>query len=165
MRRFLGLLAVAALAVSPLFALDEDQGSEGGGDIVHFASNVYVPAGQDARDVVCFLCSVEVEGTVHRDIVVFLGSVRIHGKAEHDVVVFAGSVSVHDNSSIGHDLVIMGGQRHLDSTAVIGHDSVIFPPVLIAVPLLIAAGIILLLVRFVRWLSYRNRPMYRQPYP
>jgi acetyltransferase-like isoleucine patch superfamily enzyme len=163
MRRFLVLLTFLGLIATPLYALDED--GDRGEDIVHFGSNVTVRSGETANDIVCFLCSVEVEGTVHRDIVVFLGSVRVNGAAEHDVVVFAGNVSVGDNASIGHDVVIMGGNRHLASTGIIGHDSVIFPPIVIALPFLIIFGIILAIVRLIRWLVLSNRPVYHPPYP
>lgn len=167
MRRLFLSLTFAVVACLPLSALAQDDevhaGTEGQ-DMVHFGDRIVVPRGQEARDVVCIFCSVEVDGTVDRDIVAILGSVQVRGTAAHDVVAIAGNVSVADNASIGHDVVVVGGSRHLASTAVIGHESVIIPPIVIALPFLVMVGIILIVVRFFRWLMYRNRPVYGLPY-
>ena len=164
MRRLIVLLTFMGLMAAPLLALDEEGDHGGHGqDIVHFGSNVTVASGEEANDIVCFLCSVQVDGTVHHDIVVFLGSVRVNGNAEHDIVDFAGNVSIGEGATVGHDLVVMGGSRHLARTGFIGHESVIFPPIMIALPFVILFGIILGIVRLIRWLVASNRPVYYPP--
>ncbi len=166
-RRLVLFVTLAAAAGLPLAAGAQDDDVHAATDrqdVVHFASRVVIGPGQEARDVVCILCSVEVDGTVDRDIVAILGSVQVRGTAAHDVVAIAGNVSVAENASIGHDLVVIGGSRRLASTAVIGHESVIIMPIVILLPFLVVALIIWMIVRFFRWLFYRNRPMYGLPY-
>ncbi len=115
--------------------------------------------------MVCILCSVEVDGTVDRDIVAILGSVHVRGTAAHDVVAIAGNVSVADNASIGHDLSSSSAvhatwpQRRSSVTRASSSC-----PSSILLPFLVVALIIWMIVRFFRWLFYRNRPMYGLPY-
>jgi hypothetical protein len=174
MSRFLVLAAALIFGMLPAYAQH--------GDAVHFFSNIEVAEDQEVHDVVCFFCSVNVDGTVTGDIVTFFGSSRIAGKAQKDVVsflgstdvegsigkdlvVFAGSVRLLPNSSVGHDMVLFVGSLSQDRTATIGHDSVHFPGIILLpvfMPfLLIALGIYLL----IRWLNHRNDVVYPYPQP
>jgi acetyltransferase-like isoleucine patch superfamily enzyme len=145
--------------LTPLAARAED------GDIVHFGQNVVVHEGEEARDVVCFLCSIEVDGTVHRDMVAFLGNIRVRGHAEHDAVAFLGNVTLGDNASIEHDVVVFAGSLHLGSGATIGNDRVVFPVFVFVLPLLFLIGIAGLIIWAIRALVTRNRPVYPMPPP
>jgi len=151
--------ALFCMLLTPVAARAED------GDIVHFSQNIVVHEGEEARDVVCFLCSIEVDGTVHRDMVAFLGNIHVRGHAEHDAVAFLGNVTLGDNASIDHDVVVFAGSLHLGSGATVGNDRVVFPLFLFVLPLLLFAGIVALIIWALRALLSRNRPVYPMPPP
>jgi len=94
-------------------------------DVVQFGNTIDVAPNQTIHDAICFLCSVNVKGTVNGDIVAFFGSVRIDGHANHDVVDFFGDVKVADDSSIGHDLVNFFGGVQLGENVTVGEDAVV----------------------------------------
>ncbi len=147
-------------------------------DSVQFANKIEV--GRDAifHDVVCFFCSVNVEGTVNGDVLVFFGNVRIDGHANHDVVDFFGTVQAADDANVGQnllsflgsvrlgervtvgkDLVVMFGSLHEASSATHGGDRLVFPGWIFWGPLLV----IVLGVSFVvsEFRSQRRRRMLR----
>jgi hypothetical protein len=136
-----------------------------GRDIVEFGNDIVVHEGEEAHDTVCFLCSIEVDGTVHGDMVAFLGNIHVRGHAERDAVVFLGNITLSENSSIDRDVVVFAGSLHNAPGSTIGNDRVIFPVFLLFLPLLIFAGIIFLLVWAIRALVYRDRPVYPMPPP
>src|SRR5271165_1762033 len=80
-----------------------------GRDVVEFGNDIVVHEGEEAHDTVCFLCSIEVDGTVHGDMVAFLGNIRVRGHAERDAVAFLGNISLGENASIGRDTVVFAG--------------------------------------------------------
>jgi hypothetical protein len=136
-----------------------------GRDIIEFGTDIVVHDGEEAHDTVCFLCSIEVDGTVHGDMVAFLGNIRVRGHAEHDAVAFLGNITVGDNASIGRDVVVFAGSLHNAPGSSIGNDRVVFPAALFILPLLIFGGIIVLIVWAIRALVYRDRPVYPMPPP
>jgi len=153
------LFAALFCLLAPLAAHAED------GDIVHFVQPIVVHQGEEARDVVCFLCSIEVDGTVHRDMVAFLGNIHVRGHAEHDAVAFLGNVTLGDNATIDHDVVVFAGSLHLGRGATIGNDRVVFPAFLFLLPLLLIAGIVGLIFWAIRALLTRDRVVYPMPPP
>ncbi len=136
-----------------------------GRDIVEFGNDIVVHEGEEAHDTVCFLCSIEVDGTVHGDMVAFLGNIHVRGHAERDAVVFLGSITLGENASIDRDVVVFAGSLHNAPGSSIGNDRVVFPAFLFLLPLLIFAGIIVLIVWAIRALVYRNQPVYPMPPP
>jgi hypothetical protein len=110
-------LLTAALAAAAMPALADQ-------DDVRFGSDIRVAPNAEAQDVVCFFCSVDVEGTVNGDVVVFFGDIHIAGHANHDVVNFFGSVSADNNTSIGEDLVNFFGSIRLGDNVSVGQDMV-----------------------------------------
>lgn len=152
------LVLIAILAAPPTARAD-------GRDIVEFGNDITVHAGDEAHDVVCFLCSIEVDGTAHGDTVAFIGNIRVRGHAERDAVVFLGNVSLGENASIDRDVVVFAGSLRNAPGSAIGNDRVVFPFALFLMPLLVMAGFIALVIWAVRALTYRNRPVYPMPPP
>ena len=83
-----------------------------GRDVVEFGNDIVVHEGEETHDTVCFLCSIEVDGTVHGDMVAFLGNIHVRGHAERDAVVFLGNITLADNASIDRDVVVFAGSLH-----------------------------------------------------
>jgi hypothetical protein len=157
-----GRVALAAL----LFSVSACAAARAEGrDIVEFGNNIVVHEGEEAHDTVCFLCSIEVDGTVHGDMVAFLGNIRVRGHADRDAVVFLGNISLGENASIDRDVVVFAGSLHNAPGSSIGNDRVIFPVVLFLLPLLMLAAIVVLIVWAIRSLAYRDRPVYPMPPP
>jgi len=134
-------------------------------DIVQFGNDIVIHEGEETHDAVCFLCSIEIDGTVHGDAVVFLGNLRVRGHAEHDAVVFLGNITLGDNASIDHDAVVFAGSLHTGEGASVGRDRVVFPLFVFLLPFLFLAGILVLIIWAIRALLYRNRPVYPMPPP
>ncbi len=155
----IALLTALFCLLTPLAAHAED------GDIVHFGQNIVVQEGQEARDVVCIFCSIEVSGTVNRDMVAILGNIHVKGHAEHDGVAVLGNVTLGNNASIDHDVVVIAGNLHLGDGATIGNDRVVFPVALFILPFLLVLGVIVLIIWAIRALLTRSRPVYPMPPP
>ncbi len=150
---------LVACLFSPLAARAQSR------DIVQFGNDVVVHDGEEAHDVVCLLCSIQVDGTVHGDLVAIAGNIRVKGHAEHDAVAFLGSISLGENASIANDVVVFAGNLHAAPGSSIGRDRVAFPSILFLLPLLVLVGIVALIVWAVRALLSRNRPVYPMPPP
>ena len=134
-------------------------------DAVQFANNIVIHEGEEEHDAVCFLCSIENDGTVHGDMVAFVGNIHVRGHAEHDAVAFLGNISLGENASIDHDAVVFAGSLRNGPGSSIGRDRVVFPLFLFLLPLLFVLGFIALIVWSIRALVYRNRPVYPMPPP
>jgi len=158
-RTVLACLAWLFCLSAPVVANAEER------DAVQFANNIVVHEGEEVHDAVCFLCSIEVDGTVHGDMVAFLGNIHVRGHAEHDAVAFLGSVSLADNASVDHDVVVFAGSLHTGSGSSIGRDRVVFPMFLFLLPLLLVAGFVMLIIWAIRALVSRSRPVYPMPPP
>src|SRR5207302_8734162 len=95
---FLGnpVLAHAALGAQRSFSQD----------LVSAGSNISLgPNDSVGRDVVCFGCSVDINGAqVGRDVVAFGGSVTINnGRVGRAVFAPGGNVTLHGNAFVGRD--------------------------------------------------------------
>jgi hypothetical protein len=161
MRSRCGLALIALLFSMSACAAARAEGR----DIVEFGNDIVVHEGDEAHDTVCFLCSIEVDGTVHGDMVAFLGNIRVRGHAEHDAVAFLGNISLGENASIDRDVVVFAGSLHNAPGSSIGNDRVVFPRFLFLMPLAALAGIIVLIIWAIRSLAYRNRSVYPMPPP
>ena len=166
-------------SIAPLFLfaaalLGSAEPAHAAGDQVHIGQNVRIAAGEEASDVVCIFCNVEVEGRVTGDIVTVFGNLRLIGDAQHDVVTIFGAMKAEDNSSIEGDLASVFGVVRLGENVTVGKDmSAVFcdvhqaasvvvrgdrtylPGIVLVAPLGILLLIILLLVREIR--AYRQR--------
>jgi hypothetical protein len=155
----LAILTAVSCIFAPLAARAD------GRDQVQFGNNIVVHEGEEAHDAVCFLCSIEVDGTLHGDAVAFLGNIHIRGHAEQDTVAFLGNISLGEDASVERDVVIFAGNLHTSAGSTIGGDRVVFPLMLFTLPFLLLAGFIALIVWAIRALTYRNRPVYPMPPP
>jgi hypothetical protein len=106
---------VTALATGTAFA-------KGKNGFPSFGQSVHVPAGQTLdEDVICFGCSVTVDGTLDGDIVTFGGGIHVgyNGHVTGDAVAVGGSVELGDATEVAGDAVAVGGQLRRAPTAVV----------------------------------------------
>jgi hypothetical protein len=152
-RRVSAVCAFLLLFASAAFAQSRDE--------VRFGQDVTVPSEQTVHDVVCFLCSVHVDGAVHGDIVVLAGNVYLNGAVHGDVVDFGGHVTLTSVASVGHEVVVFGGRLNQDPASTIGRDTVVFPPVIFLPIILVIAAMIVGVILVLRYLFRRGS----SPYP
>jgi hypothetical protein len=157
-QRLLAILILLTACTLPAVASEKN-------DIVHFGTDIVVPAGESAGDIVCFFCSVDAKGAVNGDIVVFGGSLHLDEHSGGDVVVFAGDLYLGSNATIAHDLVLFGGNLHGEEGSGIRGERVIFPPVIFLPIFLALAAILWGIWMFFRWLFFGRRQYYPTPYP
>jgi hypothetical protein len=157
--RRIGILVVVFGLFTPLAAHAQ------GRDVVQFASDIVVHENEEVHDVVCFLCSIEIDGNAQGDLVAFAGNIRVKGQAGHDAVAFLGDISLGENASIGNDAVVIAGSLRTAPGSTIGRDRVAFPFILFLMPFLVLAGIVALIIWAIRSLMYRPRPVYPMPPP
>lgn len=166
MRRQPGRLLLAAVLVLllPSSAFARHTSSN---DRASFGSDITVAEGETVGDVACAFCAVHIHGDVSGDVAVAFGSVTLDpGRTiSGDTAIAAGDLNLGEGSTVHGDLAIMGGEAHFgDGSAVQGAQSIMPRPLgmlILLSPLLILAGIIWLIVYFVR----RNRyhfPAYPQ---
>jgi hypothetical protein len=128
-------------------------------DRVSFLRGIVVNDTEEAQDVVCFLCSIRVDGKVSGDAVAFLGGIHMKGEIRGDVVTFLGEVAMGDESRIGGDCVVFGAPLHRSSDATIRGDTVQIPFIVIMLPFIILALLIYGLVMLLRRRRYAAYPM------
>lgn len=177
-RSILGGFLVAAAVMAAAAPARADQ------DAVQFFRDIDVTPDTPVQGVVCFFCSVHVDGKAMGDIVVFFGNVTINGEAQHDVVNFFGHITAADGSSIGEDVVsffggvrlgenvhvgqdlvcIFGSVRAPDSASV-GGDRVGIPGVVLYGPVIILILIVMVIVRELRAYRLRRYMAGIYPYP
>ncbi|HEX7159342.1 MAG TPA: hypothetical protein VF214_10025 [Edaphobacter sp.] len=155
-------LLVLLASTVPAFA----KGGSKDNDRVSFGSNITIAEGENAGDVVCFFCSVKVQGDIAGDTVVFFGNVTVdYGrKIGGDVAIIGGDLNLSEEAVTGGDVSVIAGNANLAQNAVIHGSRTIMPGtfwlLVPFIPLLVLIGIIWLIVRLFR----RNR--YRYPaYP
>lgn len=96
-------------------------------DRLSFGRPIRIESGERVQDVLCFGCSVKVDGTVFGECVAFGGSVELGpgARVRKDVVAFGGSVDLAEESRIGGDAVAYGGNVKVASGASIGRSAVV----------------------------------------
>jgi hypothetical protein len=124
-----------------------------GEDHVQFGSNVVVHEGETAGDIVCFFCSVDVEGKAS-DVVVFLGNAKINGDTG-DVVVLGGRATLTSNATTQD--VVVGGRVDADPNAVIRGDRTTFTPLFVVLPFIVFAIMVWLFVLLLKAIFGRPR--------
>jgi hypothetical protein len=157
--RRIGILLTGFALLTPLAAHAQ------GRDVVQFANNIVVHENEEVHDVVCLLCSIEVDGTAQGDLVAIAGNIRVKGQAGHDAVAILGDISLGENASIAEDAVVMAGSLRTAPGSTIGRDRVAFPFILFLMPLLVLAAVVALIAWAIRSLMYRPRPVYPMPPP
>ncbi len=135
-------------------------------DRVMVGEDIYVAEGEELENVVCFGCSIRVDGKAHdavafggsievtgdvNDAVAFAGGLDVRGKVGGDAVVFFGNTRVREGGEIEGDAVaIMGGVHVADNNAVGGDivsseswAPVALSGVVIALIIFLVAGIVI----------------------
>jgi hypothetical protein len=116
-----------ALAAPVHAASDSPQGYPE--DLVSAGSDVHLRPGDSVgRDVVCFGCSVDLDGArVGRDVVAIGGSVRMtDGRVGRDVVAVGGGVLLTGSASVGRDASSTGGGVSVKDQASVGRGASAF---------------------------------------
>jgi hypothetical protein len=157
------LLLAAALFLAttlPAFAKSAN-------DRTGIGSDITVAEGETAGDIACVFCDVHIHGDVRGDIAVLFGKVELDAgrSISGDVAALGADLNLGEGATIGGDVAIAGGDANLATGAMVHGSSMVLPNrmwmLLPFAPLLILAGVIWLVVYFVR----RNRyqfPAYPQ---
>ncbi len=124
-------------------------------DRVSFLNDIHVAQAEEADDVVCFLCSIYIEGPVHGDVVSFAGGVKANAPVHGDVATFLGGVDLGDDANLNGDLVVFGGRVHRADNARIRKEAVVFPLLLLVLPLVVVMLLVYGVVAGVRGLRSR----------
>jgi hypothetical protein len=136
-----------------------------GRDRTQFGHDITVAPGETVNEVTCFGCSVRIRGHVTTDVTTFGGSVIVEdeGSIGTDVTTFGGNLRLDKGVKVGHDVTIFGGRLQRDSEASIGGDVTTFAGsfwmiLIFALPILILAGLIALIIWIVRLATRRTVP-------
>lgn len=122
MRRFIG-----SFLVLPALALSASAQSVDLGDQIRFARSIVVASDEQANDVVCFACSIQVDGEAWGDAVAIGGSVRVNGRVEGDAVAVGGSLTLGPESEVGGDATVVGGSINRRPGASVGGEVSVSP--------------------------------------
>ena len=161
-RRLLCAVLILFLAV-PAFA----KGSHNDNDRASFGNDITVAEGESAADVACAFCSVHIRGEVTGDVAVAFGSVTVEPghTIAGDTAVLLGDLNLGEGSSVNGDVAVMAGNTNLaEGAAIHGSRAVVPQPIgtlILLAPFLVLAGIIWLIVYFVRRRRY-TFPVYPQ---
>ncbi|RXS95259.1 hypothetical protein [Silvibacterium dinghuense] len=131
------------------------------GDRVSFLHDIHVTSNEEAHDLVCFACSIHVDGPVHGDTVAFLGSIQGNAPIDGDAVAFLGDITIGPNGHVDKDCVAFLGSVLQHEPGQVGKDVVEFPFILILIPICL----IVFIVYLVRALFRRPRPPFPMPPP
>lgn len=131
------------------------------GDRVSFLHDINVNRSEDAHDLVCFLCSIHIDGPVHGDTVAFLGSIHSTAPMDGDAVAFLGNIDLGTGARVEKDCVAFLGSVHQQEPGQVGKDVVEFPFILVLIPIFIVAFLIYL----IRALIVSRRPPFPMPPP
>lgn len=103
MRAIATLLTLVCLA-GPMVPKQPNQAAE---STTSFLSSVTVPKGSTGEDVVCILCSGNVQGHLTGDLVLIGGNADVSGTVDGDVVAVGGWI--RNRGSIGGEAFALGG--------------------------------------------------------
>ena len=97
-------LAVSAVALTQVQQIRAE-------DQLRFGNSIELGAGERADDVLVFLGSAKIDGTVEGDLLVSFGSLILGRTSaiEQDVVVLGGSAEVMPGAVVEGDFVVLGG--------------------------------------------------------
>jgi hypothetical protein len=145
----LTIAGIAILALAPLAAQEKTQEPEPGrrlGDVARFGEDLVIRAGETAKEVVCFRCSVKVEGAVTGDVGVFAGSLEVKGRVTGDVAVFLGDIRLEDGAEVSGDIAVFGGKIDRDPGARVSGEVVAMPNLLGLIVFFAFLGLVITLV-------------------
>jgi hypothetical protein len=156
MRRQILSVALLLIALAPLPAF-----AKGDNDRVSIGSDITVPEGDTAGDLVCIFCSIHVRGVVSGDTVAILGSLTVDAghRINGDAAIIGGDLTLAEGASIGGDVSVVAGDANLAEGAVIHGSRSIMPGrawlLVPLAPFLILIGIIWLIVHLVSRRRYQ----------
>lgn len=161
MRRWpIAALLLVSLAAIPASASSSD-------DRATFGRDIIVARDQTASDIACAFCTIRVHGEVKGDVAVLFGRVIVDpGQSiSGDVATLGADLELGEGATVDGDVAIVAGNTKLTEGATIGGDRVVLSsPLWLLLPLapfMILAGIIWLVVWFVRRSRYQY-PAYPQ---
>ena len=150
-------ILVAALLVLALLRAGDHR--DGSGRVALF-STINVGEGQTAGGVTCAFCTVNLQGDVKGDVVVLFGTLSADADRtiSGDVAVLFSTLRLGENDRVGGDLAAALSTTDIPESARIGGDRAVLSSSLgltmVAGPLLILAGIIGMVVFYVRRSRY-----------
>jgi hypothetical protein len=162
----LPILPCIAVCLLACFAVVPASLAQGGThDRTHFGSDINVGPNEQIGEATCFGCSIHVRGHVEGDVTVFAGSIVIEdqGEVDGDVTDFGGGARLDKDTKVSGDVTVFGGQIRRDAAASVGGDVTNFSgPVWIflifVLPLIILAGLVILIVLLIRRLTRPSVP-------
>ena len=135
-------------------------------DRTQFGHNITVNAGEEVTEVTCFGCSVHVRGHVAGDVTTFAGNVIVEdgGEIDSDLTTFGGEVRLEKGSQVSAGVTVFGGSLRRDPEAKIEGDVTTFNGrywlfLIFGMPVVVLAGIVLLIVWIVRRLTRTGVPV------
>lgn len=128
-------------------------------DDFRFAHDIDVQHIQHGKDIVCFYCSVQIDGILKGNAVVFFGDLKINGKVSGNAVdffgntiingaisnstaVFGGNLSLLQDAIVGKNAMVLGGNLHHNPTAIIANEELVVPRFYFIIQLLLTLGIV-----------------------
>ncbi len=112
-------LLLFLLSLSPQNAPIEEP-PQAQAELLQFLSSIHIAQGVVAREAVCILCSIHVDGELTDEAVAVWGSVTVSGTVEREIVAVGGYVRLLPGSRVGEDVVAVGGRVYQDTAATVG---------------------------------------------
>ena len=88
-------------------------------DRTYVGQNLYIPKGQQIRNIMCLFCSVQVEGDVAGRVVVLFGNLSVTGRIGGSAVVLDGNAVLDAQAHILGDTVVLLGNAVYESNDVL----------------------------------------------
>ena len=88
-------------------------------DRTYMGQNLFVPQGQQIRNVTCLFCSVQVEGDVSGRVLVLFGNLSVTGRVGGNAVVLDGNAVFDAGARIVGDTVVLLGNAVYESDDVL----------------------------------------------
>jgi len=136
-------------------------------EYTHVGQNITIEADQQVGDVTCLACSIYIRGQVSGDVTTVGGSIFIEdqGQVAGEVTTVAGNLRLGQTVTVGGDATVVGGEIRRASGAEIGGDVThvggfawMWLLVIVALPLVVLCGIVMLIIWIVRRLTMSRLP-------
>ena len=88
-------------------------------DRTYVGQNLYIPKGQQIRNIMCLFCSVQVEGDVAGRVLVLFGNLSVTGRIGGSAVVLDGNAVLDAQAHILGDTVVLLGNAVYESDDVL----------------------------------------------
>jgi hypothetical protein len=158
---FFAALLLLLVSSAPAFAKHGNNSS----DRASVGTDITISEGEEAGDIACAFCSVEVKGDVKGDVAVAFGSVSVAPghKIGGDVAIMGGDLNLGEEAMANGDVAILAGNANMAPSAAIHGSRTVLPGafwlLIPFAPLLILVGLIWLVIHLIRRNRYRY-PMY-----